>query len=146
MCHEFDRRNLHNSDGKIRIVLWDLKPENVMLVPDPDTASGERAKIVDFGIAKLDGDDGRRQTTRGVALGTPTYMAPEQIESKQQPTDRLDVYAFGIVLFELLSGAPVKHHQRRAAPTSGSRAAPASGQRSRRPSGAGGQDADEGTN
>lgn len=87
------------------IVHRDLKPDNIMLVKDPDTPSGERAKILDFGIAKLDqAEGGTRNTTTGVALGTPTYMAPEQIEGQSTPTDRIDVYAFGVILFELLAG------------------------------------------
>ena len=87
------------------IIHRDLKPDNIMLVKDPDTPSGERAKILDFGIAKLDqAEGGTRNTTTGVSLGTPTYMAPEQIEGQSTPTDRIDVYAFGVILFELLSG------------------------------------------
>ena len=87
------------------IIHRDLKPDNIMLVKDPDTPSGERAKILDFGIAKLDqAEGGTRNTTTGVSLGTPTYMAPEQIEGQSTPTDRLDVYAFGVILFELLAG------------------------------------------
>ncbi len=87
------------------IVHRDLKPDNIMLVKDPDTPSGERAKILDFGIAKLDeAEGGTRNTTTGVSLGTPTYMAPEQIEGQHAPTDRIDVYAFGVILFELLAG------------------------------------------
>ena len=89
------------------IVHRDLKPENIFLVADPDTAAGERAKILDFGIARLEdtGGEGRR-TTSGVALGTPTYMAPEQCEGRPDLTDRVDVYALGVLGFELLTGAP----------------------------------------
>ncbi len=76
-----------------------------MLVKDPDTPSGERAKVLDFGIAKFEGAEGR-QTTTGVSLGTPTYMAPEQIEGKLATTERSDVYSLGVIMFELLSGEP----------------------------------------
>jgi len=84
----------------------DLKPENVILIADPETPSGERAKLLDFGIAKQDGEgDGERRTTAGMALGTPTYMAPEQCEGRPRLTDRVDVYALGVMLYELLAGA-----------------------------------------
>lgn len=88
------------------IIHRDLKPENIMLVADPDSPTGVRAKILDFGIACLDAPDGGRHTTSGVSLGTPTYMAPEQIEGVISPTDRIDVYALGVIVFELLSGEP----------------------------------------
>lgn len=89
------------------IVHRDLKPENIFIVPDPDTPSGERAKILDFGIARLEDCAGEgRRTTTGVALGTPTYMAPEQCEGRPQLTDRVDVYALAVLWFELLTGAP----------------------------------------
>lgn len=91
------------------IVHRDLKPENIILIADPETPSGERAKLLDFGIAKQDVEGGERRTTAGVALGTPTYMAPEQCEGKPKLTDRVDVYALGVMLFELLAGeAPFK--------------------------------------
>src|SRR5215467_3695128 len=61
------------------IVHCDLKPDNVFLVPDPELPSGERVKLLDFGIAKLApfGGEGRHTRT-GTVMGTPTYMAPEQ--------------------------------------------------------------------
>ncbi|MEO8127829.1 MAG: serine/threonine-protein kinase, partial [Bryobacteraceae bacterium] len=73
------------------IVHRDLKPGNIML-----TKSG--AKVLDFGLATWEGDD----TVSGM-MGTPAYMAPEQREAK--PSDaRTDIYSFGCVLYEMLSG------------------------------------------
>src|SRR5262245_35014478 len=60
------------------IVHRDVKPENVFLVRDPEVAGGERAKILDFGIAKLVDDDGGVKTNTKAVMGTPTYMSPEQ--------------------------------------------------------------------
>src|SRR5436190_4389467 len=59
------------------IVHRDLKPENVFLVRDPEVPGGERAKILDFGIAKLTGDPSVKTSTSAV-MGTPAYMSPEQ--------------------------------------------------------------------
>ncbi|MBL8721418.1 MAG: protein kinase [Myxococcales bacterium] len=76
----------------------DLKPDNVMV-----EASG-RVAITDFGIARgLDPDSSRMTQTVGQTLGTPAYMAPEQVEGR--PLDgRADVYALGVVLYELITG------------------------------------------
>ncbi len=82
------------------VVHRDLKPENIIMTP------GGGAKIVDFGIARLDGPGHARHTklTReGAMIGTPAYMAPEQLMG--QPVDaRTDIYAFGVILAEMLSG------------------------------------------
>jgi len=87
------------------IVHRDLKPENIFVVRDPEVASGERAKIVDFGIAKLVGDPSMKTQTSAV-MGTPTYMSPEQCRGAGQVDQRSDVYALGCVLFTLLVGRP----------------------------------------
>ena len=87
------------------IVHRDLKPENVFLVHDPEVAGGERAKILDFGIAKLTGDP-NAQTNTSTLMGTPTYMSPEQCRGAGQVDRRSDVYSLGCMLFALVTGAP----------------------------------------
>jgi serine/threonine-protein kinase len=87
------------------IVHRDLKPENIYLVRDPEVIGGERAKILDFGIAKLTGDPTVKTNTSAV-MGTPTYMSPEQCRGAGQVDQRSDVYALGCMLFKLITGAP----------------------------------------
>jgi serine/threonine-protein kinase len=87
------------------IIHRDLKPENIFLVRDPEVAGGERAKIVDFGIAKLAGDTYVKTATRAV-MGTPQFMSPEQCQGAANVDARSDVYALGCVLFMLLVGRP----------------------------------------
>jgi serine/threonine protein kinase len=87
------------------LVHRDLKPENVLLAQTP---AGEQAKLIDFGLVKMLtdvlGDEERQRLTRtGVVFGTPQYMSPEQMMAA--PIDaRSDLYALGIVLFEMLTG------------------------------------------
>jgi eukaryotic-like serine/threonine-protein kinase len=83
------------------VVHRDLKPENVML-------RGRHALVMDFGVAKALSDATGRQslTTVGVALGTPTYMAPEQAVADPHVDHRADLYAFGVVAYELLAARP----------------------------------------
>jgi serine/threonine-protein kinase len=81
------------------VVHRDLKPENVFLVQE----HGELVcKLIDFGVAKS--DTGRALTATGVVIGTPHYMAPEQAAGRRRITPRTDVYALGIVLYELVAG------------------------------------------
>ena len=90
------------------IVHRDLKPENVYLVPDPEVTGGERAKILDFGIAKLAGGTapGLARPQTGVIVGTPLYLAPEQGRGAGDIDHRADIYALGCVLYHLLVGRP----------------------------------------
>jgi len=79
------------------VIHRDLKPENVLL---SDTGT---VKVVDFGIARVTRDGVTQLTERGALLGTPAYMAPEQLLGT--PADaRADIYAFGIVLSEMIAG------------------------------------------
>jgi eukaryotic-like serine/threonine-protein kinase len=91
------------------IVHRDLKPDNLFLIPDPMIASGERVKVLDFGIAKLRDDlrGGSAQTRTGAVMGTATYMSPEQCQGQIDRIDqRTDIYALGIILYQMLCGAP----------------------------------------
>ncbi len=88
-----------------QVIHRDLKPVNILLVPESEGSDSERAKILDFGIAKLAADGGNKALTRvGVSLGTPAYMSPEQCKSARDVSDRSDVYSLGLILFEVLSG------------------------------------------
>src|SRR3954468_5922088 len=81
-----------------RIIHRDLKPENIFLVHDHEPINRERAKILDFGIAKLSSAVGR--TAKG-PMGTPGYMGPELWVDAAQADARSDVYAFGCIAFEM---------------------------------------------
>jgi len=83
------------------IVHRDLKPDNVFLVRRDDDA--DFVKVLDFGIAKLADTPAKAQTRLNAFLGTPEYMAPEQWKSSAVD-GRADVYALGVMLFEMLSG------------------------------------------
>ncbi|MBA3501591.1 MAG: serine/threonine protein kinase, partial [Deltaproteobacteria bacterium] len=89
------------------IVHRDLKPDNVMLVRDDEVVIGERAIVLDFGIAKLFGENPAVSKTRtGVFMGTPAYMSPEQCRGAADVDQRTDVYALGCIVFEMLAGRP----------------------------------------
>jgi serine/threonine-protein kinase len=82
----------------------DLKPENVFLARVP--GAGEVVRILDFGIAKLmdDGSDPSTVTQSGALMGTPAYMAPEQVFGEKEFDHRVDIWAFGVILYESLAG------------------------------------------
>jgi hypothetical protein len=94
---------------EVGVIHRDLKPDNVMLV-DRGRDEGELVKVLDFGISssaeRSVGE--QRLTTVGQALGTPEYMAPEQAKG-HQPDERFDIYALGVMFFELLTGDPPFH-------------------------------------
>ena len=77
----------------------DIKPRNILL------ASG-RAFVVDFGIARALDDNAQALTHTGMSVGTPAYMAPEQAAGLKTLDERVDVYALGSVLYEMLAGTP----------------------------------------
>jgi len=83
------------------VVHRDIKPENVML-------AGRHALVTDFGVAKAISDAaGKTQlTTVGVSIGTPMYMAPEQALADRTMDHRADLYALGVVAYEMLTGRP----------------------------------------
>ncbi len=85
------------------IVHRDFKSENVFLVPDTAEPGGLRAVVADFGIARAGQDEAARLTQTGGVIGTPAYMAPEQLEG-QEVTAAADIYAFGLVVYEMVTG------------------------------------------
>jgi eukaryotic-like serine/threonine-protein kinase len=92
-----------SASHRCEIVHRDLKPDNIIL----QQRGRERdfVKLLDFGIAKLTGEQhGSNRTRTGIVMGTPAYMSPEQCEGKGNVDHRTDIYALGIVLYEMLTG------------------------------------------
>ncbi len=81
---------------RLQIVHRDLKPGNVILV-------GGRAKVLDFGIARMSDDSSNHLTRTGEVIGSPLYMAPEQIQGLELD-GKCDLYALGVITYTLLSG------------------------------------------
>ncbi|WP_319410057.1 serine/threonine-protein kinase [uncultured Desulfosarcina sp.] len=75
----------------------DIKPSNIILTPD------NRIKLTDFGIARIEDPDAAQQTQAGDILGTPVYMAPEQVMG-QKADGRTDLYALGVIAYEMVVG------------------------------------------
>ncbi|MDB4986826.1 MAG: serine/threonine protein kinase, partial [Myxococcaceae bacterium] len=85
------------------IVHRDIKPDNIFLAHQNDQAE-PIAKVLDFGISKLDQPGGLSLTQTGSALGTPLYMSYEQLSGSRDVDARSDIYAFGVILYESLTG------------------------------------------
>jgi eukaryotic-like serine/threonine-protein kinase len=82
------------------IVHRDIKPENILL-------EDGHAVVADFGVARaIEGAGGDRLTETGLAVGTPSYMSPEQASAERVLDGRSDIYALGCVLYEMLAGEP----------------------------------------
>ncbi|MDB4956756.1 MAG: serine/threonine protein kinase [Myxococcales bacterium] len=84
----------------------DLKPDNVFVVPDRELPSGERIKVLDFGIAKLTGTLAAVSPRTTGTMGTPAYMAPEQWGDASKVDGRADIYSLGCLAFEMACGRP----------------------------------------
>ena len=87
------------------IVHRDVKPDNIFACAPIETATASDIKVLDFGLAKNEfADETSIKTRTGMTLGTPAYMSPEQCRSAPTVDGRADLYAAGIVLFEMLAG------------------------------------------
>jgi eukaryotic-like serine/threonine-protein kinase len=80
----------------------DVKPANIMI--SQEIGHGELVRILDFGLARLQGNVGRDATQTNMVVGTPNYMAPEQTVPGTTVDERTDLYAVGVVLYEMVVG------------------------------------------
>ena len=86
------------------VIHRDLKSDNIMLL---DTTSGDYAKVLDFGIAKINEPEGAvdtNLTAPNLVIGTPQYMSPEQCSHDSEIDARSDIYSMGVILYEMLVG------------------------------------------
>ena len=96
-----DALNAAHSQG---VVHRDLKSDNIMLL---DTMTGDHAKVLDFGIAKINEPEGSFDTSLtapNLVIGTPQYMSPEQCSQDVEIDSRSDIYSLGVILYEMLVG------------------------------------------
>ena len=96
-----DALNAAHAEG---VIHRDLKSDNIMLL---DTTSGDHAKVLDFGIAKINEPDGNVDTSLtapNLVIGTPQYMSPEQCSQESEIDARSDIYSLGVILYEMLVG------------------------------------------
>ncbi len=84
------------------VVHRDIKPANIMI--SDELGTGDHIRILDFGLARLRGNVGRDATQTNVVVGTPNYMAPEQTIGGGTIDARTDLYAVGVLLFEMIAG------------------------------------------
>src|SRR5687767_13549183 len=89
------------------IVHRDLKPSNLFLARRAD--GSPLVKVLDFGISKVMRDSAENLTRTMTAMGSALYMSPEQMQETRSVDHRTDIYALGIVLFELLAGRQPFH-------------------------------------
>lgn len=86
------------------IVHRDLKPANIFLVKTEDDDGAWLAKVLDFGVAKLDRPGEKSTTQAGTMLGTPLFMSPEQVRGASSVDHRADLYSLGMCLYHMLTG------------------------------------------
>jgi serine/threonine protein kinase len=91
-----------STEQRIKIIHRDLKPANIFLV---STVLGERAKLIDFGVAKIQSLHPENPNLTRAFLGTHHYSAPEQFDDQGNIDERSDIYCLGIILYEMLTGA-----------------------------------------
>jgi len=90
------------------VIHRDLKPDNIFLCMDAD-GSIRDCKVLDFGVSKLTVADAATTgdiTLSGNVVGTPEYMAPEQVRAGKHADHRIDIYSLGVVFYEMLAGRP----------------------------------------